>query len=37
MTPKQAMLDGSTHLVIGRPITQSTDPAGALKEILASL
>lgn len=37
VTPKQAMLDGSTHLVIGRPITQSTDPAGALKEILASL
>lgn len=23
VTPKQAMLDGSTHLVIGRPITQS--------------
>jgi len=37
VTPKQAMLDGSTHLVIGRPITQSTDPAGTLKEILASL
>ncbi len=37
VTPKQAVLDGSTHLVIGRPITQSTDPAGALKEILASL
>ncbi len=37
VTPKQAVLDGSTHLVIGRPITQSTDPAGTLKEILASL
>lgn len=37
VTPKQAILDGSTHLVIGRPITQSTDPAGTLKEILASL
>ncbi|CAG2157555.1 unnamed protein product [Oppiella nova] len=26
VTPKQAMLDGSTHLVIGRPITQSEHP-----------
>ena len=26
VTPKQAMLDGSTHLVIGRPITKSENP-----------
>ncbi|WP_296283223.1 orotidine-5'-phosphate decarboxylase [uncultured Acinetobacter sp.] len=37
VTPKQAMLDGSTHLVIGRPITQSENPSQMLKDILASL
>ena len=37
MTPKQAMLDGSTHLVIGRPITKAEDPTQMLKSILASI
>ena len=37
VTPKQAMLDGSTHLVIGRPITQSTNMNQTLKDILESL
>ena len=37
VTPKQAMLDGSTHLVIGRPITQASNPSQMLKDILASL
>lgn len=37
VTPKQAMLDGSTHLVIGRPITKSENPRQALKDILATL
>ena len=37
VTPKQAMLDGSTHLVIGRPITQSENPRQTLKAILATL
>ena len=37
VTPKQAMLDGSTQLVIGRPITQSDDMNKALKDILATL
>lgn len=37
VTPQQAMLDGSTHLVIGRPITQSKNPSQTLKDILASL
>ena len=37
VTPKQTMLDGSTHLVIGRPITQSANPAQTLKDILATL
>lgn len=37
VTPHQAMQDGSTHLVIGRPITQSTHPKQTLQEILASI
>ena len=37
VTPKQAMLDGSTHLVIGRPITKSERPNEMLKQILSSL
>ena len=37
VTPKQAMLDGSTHLVIGRPITKSENPGQTLKDILATL
>ncbi|OTG95270.1 orotidine-5'-phosphate decarboxylase [Acinetobacter sp. ANC 4654] len=37
VTPKQAMIDGSTHLVIGRPITQSENMRQTLKDILASL
>ncbi|NHB57228.1 orotidine-5'-phosphate decarboxylase [Acinetobacter shaoyimingii] len=37
VTPKQAMLDGSTHLVIGRPITQSQNMNQTLKDILATL
>lgn len=37
MTPKQAMDHGATHIVIGRPITKSDNPAAATAEILASL
>ena len=37
VTPKQAMLDGSTHLVIGRPITQSKNMRQILKDILDTL
>ncbi|MFT4021660.1 MAG: orotidine-5'-phosphate decarboxylase [Acinetobacter sp.] len=37
VTPKQAMTDGSTHLVIGRPITRSAQPRQILKDILATL
>ncbi|WP_104472228.1 orotidine-5'-phosphate decarboxylase [Acinetobacter indicus] len=37
VTPKQAMLDGSTHLVIGRPITKAERPRQMLKDILAML
>ncbi|HAV3883641.1 TPA: orotidine-5'-phosphate decarboxylase [Acinetobacter baumannii] len=37
VTPKQAMLYGSTHLVIGRPITNAENPTEMLKSILASI
>lgn len=37
VTPKQAMLDGSTHLVIGRPITKAEHPTEMLKSILVSI
>lgn len=37
VTPKQAMLDGSTHLVIGRPITQSANPSQTLRDILGTI
>jgi orotidine-5'-phosphate decarboxylase len=33
MTPAQAINAGSDYLVIGRPITQATDPIQALKDI----
>ncbi|WP_288841634.1 orotidine-5'-phosphate decarboxylase [uncultured Deefgea sp.] len=37
MTPKSAMQAGSDYLVIGRPITQSTDPLLTLQQINAEL
>jgi orotidine-5'-phosphate decarboxylase len=37
MTPKQAVMEGATHLVIGRPITQAKDPEAAAKDIIASI
>ncbi|WP_440824866.1 orotidine-5'-phosphate decarboxylase [Psychrobacter cryohalolentis] len=36
-TPKQALLDGSDYLVIGRSITQVVDPAAKLQLILQTL
>ncbi|PMR77023.1 orotidine-5'-phosphate decarboxylase [Billgrantia endophytica] len=33
MTPREAMVAGSTHLVIGRPVTQAEDPMMALAAI----
>ncbi|MGL5759318.1 orotidine-5'-phosphate decarboxylase [Plesiomonas sp.] len=37
MTPKQAVLAGVDYMVIGRPITQSIDPAQMLQTIYQSL
>lgn len=37
LTPPQAIENGSTYLVIGRPITSVADPAQALEGIIASL
>ena len=37
MTPRQAVEEGATHLVIGRPITQAKNPEAAVRDILASV
>jgi len=37
MTPSDAMQAGSSHLVIGRPITQALDPVAALQQINQTL
>ncbi|WPG19008.1 orotidine-5'-phosphate decarboxylase [Kosakonia cowanii] len=37
MTPEQALQAGVDYMVIGRPVTQSVDPAQTLKAINASL
>lgn len=36
-TPKQALMDGSDYLVIGRSITQATNPLAKLQSILKSM
>jgi len=37
MTPQQAVQAGVDYMVIGRPITQSADPAATLRDILTSI
>lgn len=37
LTPRQAIDNGSSYLVIGRPITQASEPAQVLGDILTSL
>jgi orotidine-5'-phosphate decarboxylase len=37
VTPRQALDDGASILVIGRPITAAADPATALRDIAAAL
>jgi len=37
VTPRQALTDGASILVIGRPITEASDPARAIREIAEGL
>ena len=37
MTPAAAMAAGSTHLVVGRPVTQADDPMAALAALESEL
>lgn len=37
VTPEQAIKDGASYLVIGRPITQAADPCEVLREISKSI
>ncbi len=37
VTPRQALQDGASILVIGRPITAASDPAAAIRDIASSL
>src|SRR6185437_6763228 len=36
-TPRQAIARGADYLVVGRPVTQSTDPAAAARRIVADM
>ena len=36
-TPAQAIIDGATHLVVGRPITAAIDPRAAAQSITAEI
>ncbi len=36
-TPADAVRDGATHLVVGRPILAATDPATAARQVLAEM
>lgn len=36
-TPARAIGDGADHIVVGRPIWQSSDPAAAAREVLSEL
>jgi len=37
VTPAEAIAAGATHIVVGRPITEADDPAGAAREILREM
>jgi orotidine-5'-phosphate decarboxylase len=37
LTPEQALRNGATWLVVGRPVTQAPDPAAAADAIIAEI
>lgn len=37
VTPKDALMAGASHLVIGRPVTRSQDPLQSLSQIISSI
>jgi orotidine-5'-phosphate decarboxylase len=37
LTPEEAMERGADYLVVGRPVTESSDPAGVARSILAAI
>jgi orotidine-5'-phosphate decarboxylase len=37
VTPSEAIASGSTHIVVGRPITEADDPCAETREILAEI
>jgi orotidine-5'-phosphate decarboxylase len=37
LTPRDALAAGADHLVVGRPITEASDPAGAARMVLAEI
>jgi orotidine-5'-phosphate decarboxylase len=37
MTPKEAVAAGADYIVVGRPVTESADPADAAQEILREM
>jgi orotidine-5'-phosphate decarboxylase len=36
-TPAEAIASGASYIVVGRPITEATDPAAEAREILAQI
>ncbi len=36
-TPAQALQQGASHIVVGRPVTQAADPAQAAREVLSEI
>ena len=37
MTPAEAVRDGATHLVVGRPVLAAPDPVAAAQAIVAEI
>jgi orotidine-5'-phosphate decarboxylase len=37
LTPREALAAGADHLVVGRPVTEASDPAGAARMVLAEI